>query len=318
MKKLDIGLVTDLKNYQGYFKRFREITEAEIIEVHLLEKDIGPGFSGKLTELGFFLEKEGVRKIAFHSPDGIMQTALFRENRHYHRHKLFRVLVRDLKAFSRLFNFETYLVVHMGVKVDGRQINTSGPDEIIRMRDSYLAKADEGYRMLIESLKGSFIRPLLENSPPLCASSGEIHLIDIAFEDIRPRIGGNGFVLDLSHAAICSEYFRQNNASYKVLDSYKKEYGGVPESLLSVESYIKRAAGNIRWIHLNDADGIGGDNEGRELGVENSIIDLRRIIKTITDEVKEPAGVIEILGSESDFSLIERSARRLLAIMDGH
>ena len=311
MHNLKLGIVTDLRNYREYHKRFSAIHPCHVIEIHLLPNDLRNGSATDIEHAAKYLKEQGVERLTFHSPDNIMQKILYSEDQTEEDQRRYRLMVDTLKRISGSFQKEVFLVVHLGYKIPRSSLAGLTHQEIATLREEYLEKARKGYAKLQLDLAGSNLCPLLENSPPTCASEPSHHLIDLAFEDIAARIGENGFVFDLSHAAICVAYFKQEKEKFPALDSLRHEYGSIPFSLQSVENYIRCAAKNIRWIHLNDSNGILGENEGLALGVPGSTIDLRSVLSSITQNVGFPEGILEIVGSHNDFSLIERSYQAL-------
>lgn len=312
MNDFKIGLVVDFNNYKEYYEKFAQKYEKEILEFHILEKDL-ENFAEKIAPIELFLKNKNIKHLAFHCPDRLSQSVLFEEKSgNFKKDKSkFYDLVDNLKKLSDELNQEIIFVVHQGIKISKNSLNGKTNEEIDLLRDYFLQKAKESYKILMNYASNSKLRPMLENSPPSCATDSDIHFIDLCFEDIEPRIGANGFVLDLSHAAMCIKYFKQDEVKFAALESLRRKYNGIPESLQSLDKYLHKAAKNIHWIHVNDANGIFGENEGLAIGVDNSIIPLDKTIKTIKEKIINPLGVLEIVNSHKDYNLIKKSMDKL-------
>ncbi len=318
MDKIKIGIVADFQNYEDYFRRFYEKYGSNVIELHILRKDFDKvmEFAEKLNEVKEFIVKNEIKDVAFHSPDGVMQSVLFDEKSiQFEEDKgVYYLMLDELKKLSNELKQEIVLVVHQGIRVPRDRFRNMGEREIDRYRENILEKARKSYEMLMKYTKGSRLVPMLENSPPFCASEPSEHFIDLAFEELKERIGSNGFVFDFSHAAMCVEYFRQreqNKEKCAGLESVRRKFNGVPESLKLMESYIKMAGKNIRWMHISDANGIMGKNEGLAVGAEGSLIDFKNVFDVVEKEVAKPRGVLEIVNGHRDFNLIEESMDKI-------
>ena len=312
-KQVDVGIVVDFNNYKDYFNRFNKKYGCKVIEFHILENDLKDNFSNKIKEIKNFILRKNIKNISFHSPDRIVQSALFEEkcpDLEENKAK-FYMLTDELKRLSLDMDREIILVVHQGFKVDKKELDNMSENDIDRFRLDMLTKARKSYDQLIDYVKDSKLLIMLENSPPSCANDSSEHFIDLAFEDLVDRIGNHGFVFDFSHAAMCIEYFKQDKIKFAALEALRRSFNGIPESLLSMEDYIKKAGKNIKWMHINDANGILGENEGLVVGVEDGLIDFKKIIEAIKKYVVDPKGILEIVDSHKDYGLIEYSMENL-------
>lgn len=310
---MKLGIVSDFNNYKQYFETFTKEDGDKVLEIHLLRTDLElPKFSQKLIELRQFVLSRKIEKIAFHSVDEIMQSVLFEERNADKNLEQFNLLLSGLKQFSNELGKEVILIVHQGVKYDHSEIVSKTITEIRDYREELHTKAKVGYRKLCELVKDSYLVIALENSPPTCAAVPMDHIFDLCFEDFMERLGDTGaFVLDLSHAAMCIEYFKQDQIKFNALEALRDKNGNPPESLQSLDNYLKLAGKNIKWLHLNDANGILGENEGHVIGVENSLISFKKILKGIKKNIIDPVGVLEIVDSHKDYSLISQSLANL-------
>ncbi|MBN2459179.1 hypothetical protein JXB28_02750 [Candidatus Woesearchaeota archaeon] len=318
--KILIGITVDLNNYEDYFKRFNNKYGCSAIEFHLLEKDLGKGFHEKLKKVKGFIKANGIRHVSFHSPDRVLQSVLFEEKSAYleaDKEKLM-LLMDSLKKLADDIGQEIIMVFHQGIKLPSKEVDSMTSEELAGLRKLLLKKAKQSYDWLMSKASGSKLSPMLENSPPMSAGDGNYHVLDMAFEDMEERIGNNGFVLDISHAAMCIEYYKQSQKQGKIsipaLDVLKGKSGKIPESLHSLESYVTKAKHNIKWIHISDANGIMGENEGLPIGAKGSIIDFKSLLRCIEKEIKSPIGVLEIANAHKDYSLIGNSMDSLLKI----
>jgi hypothetical protein len=319
--KLNIGITVDLNNYEDYFKRFNKKYGCNALEFHLLERELEAGendFQAKLEKVKSFVKENNIEYVAFHSPDRILQSVFFEEKseRLEDDRKKLAMLMNGLKKIGDSLGLDVIMVVHQGIKLPPETIDTMTNEELAGLRDLLLRKAKKSYDWLMKQARGSKLRPMLENSPPICAGDHSYHFIDLAFEDMAGRLGknsNNGFVLDIGHAAMCVEYFKQkpNHVVIPALEALKRQYGGVPESLKSIEAYVRKAKNNLRWLHINDANGILGENEGHYVGVKGSVIDFKQLVSVIEKEMAEPVGVLEIVNSHKDYALIEKSMASL-------
>ena len=133
----------------------------------------------------------------------------------------------------------------------------------------------------------------------------------ITFLTFEERLGDdNYFVFDFSHASLCIEYFKQDKIRFNSLEALRDENGKPPYSLQSLENYIEIAGKNIKWMHINDANGILGENEGKEIGINDSKINFKSIIKKIKKHVNNPKGVLEIVDGHKDYNLISNSLNK--------
>lgn len=308
MNTLQIGIVSDLRNYKDYFRRFSRLSPSKILEIHLLAQDLDDSFGEKISEFRQFVVCEGITHLAFHSIDNIIQAVLFEEEGYEQSFPKFSLMVDVLKKLSNDLQQEVLLIVHQGIKLPRSRIHNLDGDQLRALRDMLLRKAGAGYAKLNELVKGSRLVIALENSPPSCASDESEHFIDLCFEDFAERLGDSGaFVLDISHAAMCIEYFKQDNLQFKALELLLANDGKPPISFRSLRDYIKAAAKNIRWIHFSDATGFLGKDEGQVIGVPHSAINYGSVIRTLRRLAPHSPGVLEIVDGHRDFELIEAS-----------
>ncbi len=305
---MKIGIVSDFVNYKEYFNKYMGENTDKVLEIHLLENDIDENFEKKLLEFKQFALSKNIEHISFHTPDKMMQNICFKEEGCEESNKKLKVLIGNLKEFGDCLKREIILVVHQGIKIEEEKINLIG--DISKFRNDLLKKSKISYMRLKNLVKGSYITIAIENSPPICLSDKQIHFLDLGFEELKDRLKEDGaFVLDISHAAICIQYFKQNKIKYKALELLRDKEGNPPKSLRSLIDYVKTASNNIKWIHINDTNGLFG--EGNVIGVDNSLINFKDLLKTINGCVKSPVGVIEVLNSHKDYNLIKVSLDNL-------
>ncbi len=308
MSKIKLGIVTDFRNYKGYMKNFLQDRNDKVMEIHLLESDLAHDFPIKLMELRQFVISQSIEHLAIHSLDDLMQSVLFEEEGFESNIEKFNFFIQNLKTFSNELRQEIFLVVHLGVKYSRFFLQAMSESEMKSFRKEKMEKAKEAYQRLKIIVANSYLTVALENSPPTCAAMPKDHFIDLSFEDIAEQIGKDGaFVLDICHAAMTIDYFKQNKIKFNGLEVIKDSQGNPPYSLQSIENYIKAAGKNTCWIHLSDATGFLGPDEGHVIGVEKSIIPLKSVIKTIEKYVSEPITVLEIINSHKDYGLISSS-----------
>jgi hypothetical protein len=338
---LDIGLTVDFRTYKEYFRRFNEKYGCDVLEFFILEKDFDEGshgFHAKLQEILEFVKLNNILHVSFHTPDRLIESALFEgefdaESDAEKGHglsagtgaigtieadkKKLLMLLDELKSFADKLGRDVIMVFHQGIKQSSGLIDSMSHDELKALRARVLKKAKKSYDWVIDYASGSRLKPMLENSPPSCSSDSNYHFTDLSFEDMEQRLGSRGFVFDFSHAAMCVAYYRQDKVKFPALEILRGKNNDPPESLRSMEAYVKKAAKNIRQIHINDANGILGVNEGLAVGAKGSIIDFKKIIKIIKAEIKQPKGVLEIVNSHKDYSLNDASMQQLMKISDG-
>jgi len=315
--RMVIGITVDLRNYEAYFKKFDKKYKCRALEFHILERDLDKGFHTKIKKVKAFLQEKRIKYVSFHSPDRILQSVLYKEKSEHledDRKKLM-LMMESLKKLADELKQEIILVVHQGIKLPAELIDSMTDEELDGLRNLLLKKAKEGYDWMMSYTSGSKLLPMLENSPPSCTADQKVHLIDLAFEDIEERIGRNGFVLDISHAAMCVEYYKQNKVKFAALESIRREHHGVPYSLSSLENYIKKSERNISWIHVSNINGIMGENEGLAIGIKDGLIDFKKLVSMIEAKVKNPVGVLEIVNSHKEYHLVDDSMKKLKEIL---
>lgn len=314
--KIKIGLVTDFRTYEDYFLKFKKKYGCEVLEIHILERDLDETFKKKLEKIKGFIRENGIKNLSFHSPDNMIQSILYDEENAMQYKERFFMMVDGLMGLSNDIDQDVIFIAHQGIKIPSAMIDSMSDAQLSDMKKSLLKKASESYNWLIQYTENSRLRVSLENSPPLCASDDRYHFYDLAFEDIDKRIGRNNFVFDICHAAMCIEYYKQDRMKLPALELLRKENHGIPKSLISVDNYVKIAAKNIKWIHIADVNGMLGDNEGLEIGAKDSVVDFKRFFETLKKYVHEPVCVLELVGSHKDYSIIDRSMEKLLKISD--
>jgi len=130
-------------------------------------------------------------------------------------------------------------------------------------------------------------------------------LSEHCFEDFAERFKHGGIhTIDLAHLVMDVAYFNQDKLKVFSLDMIKEEFGTVPPSLTSVQNYVKIASNFLKdnlenkypriIYHLNDCNGFLGDNEGLQIGVENSLMPWKNIIKTMMTYTPDAYAALEI------------------------
>ena len=112
---------------------------------------------------------------------------------------------------------------------------------------------------------------------------------------------------------MCVEYFKQDEVFFPALEALRDDKGEPPFSLQSLENYVELAGKNIRWMHINDATGVLGEHEGKKVGIEGSVIDYPSVLAKVDSHVEDPRGILEVLDSHKDYSLISESLEKLKA-----
>lgn len=129
-------------------------------------------------------------------------------------------------------------------------------------------------------------------------------LSEHAFEDLEDRLKiGGGHTIDLAHSAMNIGYFNQDSLKIESLEMIKNEFEGIPDSLTSIEQYIKKASQLLDSkeypkiiYHLCDCNGLSSENEGVAIGSENSFINWQDVINIIRTYTPSSYGALEIQG----------------------
>lgn len=308
MSLLKVGIVTDLQRYKEYFDKFDQLSDAKTMEIHLLDSDLENNFEQKLIELRHFIMSRNIKQIAFHSVDHLVQSIIFEENDSKESLKKWFFLTSTLINWSNQLKKEVILIIHLGGKYPQEVIKSMNKEEIKDFREKKLVQAAQGYQNIKKMFESSFMTVALENSPPECGSFPDFHALDISYEDIQKRLGANGpFVLDVCHAAMAVAYFQQKDIQLPLMEAMRDTCGNPPFSLQSLENYITLAGKNICWMHLSNATGFFGLDEGHEIGVAGGIISYKKILKLISKQLQDPVAVLEIVDSHKNYDLISRS-----------
>ena len=129
-------------------------------------------------------------------------------------------------------------------------------------------------------------------------------LTEHSFEDFESRLAlGGVHTIDIPHVVMDSYYYAENELNFFSMEMLRKEFMGVPSSLISPESYIRTASEFFKnrgrstseiIYHLADCNGLFGNNEGVRIGVENSVINWRSLVNAIRQNTPDSYGAIEI------------------------
>ena len=129
-------------------------------------------------------------------------------------------------------------------------------------------------------------------------------LTEHAFEDFESRLTlGGVHIIDIAHVAMDSTYYSQDKLKFFSMEMLRKEFEGVPDSLVSSEEYIRIASEFFKSrdmptseiiYHIADCNGIYGNNEGVVIGVEDSVINWRNLVNAIRQHTPGSYGAIEI------------------------
>jgi hypothetical protein len=316
----NIGFVSDFRNYKAYFDKFSKKYGCNALEIHFLDRDF-PDLEVKLDELREFVKHHKIHHLSFHSSDMMVQNVVFEDNPERldsdkeNFYKSLDLLMKLGKALDK----DIIYVIHEGLKLPSSDIAKMSHEEVDQLRKKYLDTAKKKYAQLIDYTKGSRLIVALESSPPICGSVDSQHFIDLAFEDFVPRLGDSGkFIFDFSHIMICIQYFKQHSIKFEALESLRREHGRIPDSMQSMENYIKMSAKNIVWLHISDTNGILGVNEGLPIGAEDSNLDFHEILSLFKKYDVPLVGVLELVDSHKDYSIIEKSMDKLIELWDGN
>ncbi len=189
-------------------------------------------------------------------------------------------------------------------------------DDIVNLRNRLLEDQLDYHKNLLSTIHKERVTIGWENIPiwdavfhdPKDASKINIQdyqwLTEHAFEDFESRLLLEGtHTIDVPHVAMDSAYFNQNEQRFFSMEMLRKDFSGIPPSLLSVRDYIKIASQFFKSInrhtseiiyHLADCNGLFGNNEGVPIGVENSVVDWRDFVDAVREHTPDSYGAIEV------------------------
>ena len=164
MGKIELGPVTDLNRYKSYIQKFSENLgkDVSVVEIHLPESDLDFKFKEKIDELLKFISKTRIKKLAFHSPSGLMGRVFFNEVKDGDLEK-YKRLINTLKENSNKFSREIMLVIHQGKIYETEFLLNLSDEEFSHLREETLLQAKESYDKLISEISGSKLIIALEN-----------------------------------------------------------------------------------------------------------------------------------------------------------
>ena len=318
-----IGTVTDLRTYRDYCPMFNELLgrPADAIELHLIPSDLDPEaeFLDEMEASAAFLRQSGVAALGHHYLDGVMNRILLLEL--YGSHPVYRALcpdgelpvegaklerlLRGSVLASHAFGAKVKAIIHEGVFFKSRSIQAFSPREVLEIRRIFL----DGVRNVHEKYFAGFrdsVDIYLENSPPYAAAGTSTqHFVDQMITDIVERLRTpDRFVLDVSHWFMCCDYLRRGVAGVAGLDVFagREVFKGDGAAGYDV---LRSCLTTLGWVHLSDCTGPNYEHEGLPLFQDDSVIYWGHLLPLLK-RVDAPL-VLEIMGSERDFSRVEQS-----------
>jgi hypothetical protein len=303
---MKLGLVADLRTYRAYTSRFAALLgrPADAVELHLIRSDLArPALEVELETAARWLRDEGVPAIAHHYLDDVVdrlfrrELGLFAADAAPGDAATLERMLRGTARATHAFGAPVRAVVHEGIFARTSTLDAHGLDALREIRTRFLRKAAAVHERCFAPFRAE-VRIGLENSPPYAAHGTAVqHFIDQDPRDITARLAhGDDFVLDVSHWFMCADYFAREERGVWGLDLLEcgDPYG---------------AWSDVGWVHLSDCTGFLHEDEGLPLFQERSVIDWTRLMPLL--EATGAPLVLEIMHSERDFSLIERSVERL-------
>lgn len=328
--KINIGPKVDLfrkedgsYRFVDYFNRFTQDygKKAIILEFHLSLSNVNDKdkFSEDLDNIAEFSQKNNVKAIAFHYPNGDLLSTFPAEAAWIEKSlKLInKSKVRDDQVMPSIeeskellyrlidvigdigFSSAPVLVTHKaGLQLEKEFFKTRTFEELAELRKDYLEELLKEHQEILYHC-GDRIRFGLENVPTVGWNNNEAYLCEHAFEHFEERLSlGGVYVLDTAHAAMSRYHQHQDDVKFKSMESVEQENN---PSLVSLEEHIKISGTYTKWMHLADARGVLLEDEGLTLGVEGSIINWPNVMRAIEQYVAEPNLILEIVDSHKDY-----------------
>ena len=325
--RLRLGPTVDFRTYSRDVDRFAAAAGVppRVLEVHVLNAELDARFDERLHDLVRFLSGRAIDAISFHCPDNLQNISflsafapadpVLRECRLEFpftgaeaRSRIER-LARGAGLVASRCDCEAIVVVHQGVYLPAAAMAPLAAADLDALRLRMLEALESDYRWMLDVTERTGVTLGLETSPPGSATGANEHLVDHCFDDVAPRLAlGGRFVLDTSHVAMASAYFRQSAVSFAGMESVRRTRGGVPASLRSLEAFVDAARPYIGWLHLSDATGCRGVDEGRPIQSEGSLIDWVQLLGDVLPAaISRPRGVLELVDSHRDFTSVSQS-----------
>ena len=319
---MKIGIVVDLSNYRDYFERFNKLTgKTPCIEIHLLDADIvSPEiFFSKIEKAMGFFREANVRILGIHFLDKVINNIINFEMFNFeHEYSLLcptidmaseveklDTLLAGAAHASRCLGHKVKVVIHEGIFFKTDLLEKFNPVQLKELRAIFLKRIGRIHAKYF-SISEKEIDICLENSPPFSGSGFSTqHFIDQVIPDITGRLKpSEKLVFDISHWFMCCEYLRKDGRGVWGLDILKDVER---DNILPLNGYdiLEKISSNVGWIHLNDCSGIDSEHEGLSLFQDNSLVNWERLLGIL--KLFNAPMLLEISGSEKDFSLIEKS-----------
>ncbi|MBN1205668.1 MAG: hypothetical protein JXB05_12185 [Myxococcaceae bacterium] len=320
---MKVGTVVDLRTYRDYCPRFNEALgrPCEAVELHLISSDLASPerFLEGVEGCAEFLREAGVGALGHHYLDGVLNRLM--AFKIYGAHPVYKdlcqgtnpakeeesleLLLEGSVRASRRFGRKVKAIVHEGLFFNSQQLDALGRERLLEVRQLFLEGISRAHEQCFARFRDR-VDIYLENSPPYAApGSATQHFIDQVPTDTIGRLQGpDRFVLDVSHWFMCCEYLRRGARGIWGLDvlGLHEQFGG--QSVAGYEM-VRACAREIGWVHLSDCTGIHHEHEGHALFQRDSVVDWERLVP-ILKSLDAPL-VLEIMGSERDFSRVERS-----------
>lgn len=302
-----LGLVADLRTYRDYTRRFSSLLgrPADAAELHLIPSDLArPALEEELETAARWLRDEGVPVLAHHYLDGVVDRlfrrdlALFAADSAPDDEATLERMLRCTARATHAFGAPVRAVIHEGIFARTAALEALGMEALREIRTRFLREAPAVHERCFAPFRGE-VQISLENSPPYATRGTAVqHFIDQDPADITSRLAhGDDFVLDVSHWFMCADYFARGEGGVLGLDllTPRDPYG---------------AWSDVGWVHLSDCTGFLHEDEGLPLFQERSVIDWPRLLPLL--EATGAPLVLELMHSERDFALIERSVESVL------
>lgn len=327
---LKMGPVTDFRSYADYVPRFAALLGRvpACAELHLVGRDMATdGATPRdFRAFGRFMRDQGVATIAVHTLDDVLNDLILHLLADAHPgFRAFRPCARTLAeaekelarqfegiaAASDGFGDRAGAVIHQGIIL---------PSEALAQLDKSTRRGlRAGFFEVIDRIHDGWFRPYarecrlqLENSPPYRGeSTDEQHFTDQILADIAPRLRDDEvLVMDVSHTFMGHTYLTRGAEGVFGLDlaaEPRADTAGYDNSV----SDVAAVGGHIGWVHMNDCNGLFGENEGLPVGLADSVVDWPALI-AVLERIDAPI-ILEIRHVEKDFGLFEHSLGALRA-----
>lgn len=320
---MKIGIVLDLNNYKEYFNCFSAVLgeTCKFVELHLISSDISSKdeFFSKIQNTSIFFRDAGVTGLGCHFLDSVVNNIiiyeLFSSHLKYKRLlqnidfdqsvRMLSLMLEGASIASNCLGVNVKAIIHEGIFFNTRQLKMFSRRELEELREIFLKNIgfinDKYFSKYKDSIAFCF-----ENSPPYSGAGLSVqHFIDQIILDMTPRLKPRELIaFDVCHWFMCCEYLRKGNRGVVGLDIFRTT-NNENDLLFDYYDILNKEKSKIGWIHLNDCSGIKSENEGLSLFQSDSIVKWELLLP-ILKLINAPM-LLEILGSENDFAIIEQS-----------